>query len=160
MCGLHRSRDRGGGGPNGQVVSVKRAADGKKQRSRKIIDEERKVLGQELILAEHLDRLERNNFCDFDKPRKRAYQKGKIELNKQRREASRNEFVKKGGMPDRVENFREIYCSKGRPRARPGLVKLIRNRLRKIKNLIQSRPTRTETGLAERENEIRFQKEE
>ena len=32
---------RGGGGPNGQIVSVKRAADGRRQRSRKIINEER-----------------------------------------------------------------------------------------------------------------------
>ena len=30
-----------GGGPNGQIVSVKRAADGKRQRGRKIINEER-----------------------------------------------------------------------------------------------------------------------
>ena len=29
-----------GGGSNGQIVSVKRAADGKRQRGRKIIDEE------------------------------------------------------------------------------------------------------------------------
>ena len=41
LCGLHRSGDRGGGGPNGQIVSVKRADDGRRQRSRKIINEER-----------------------------------------------------------------------------------------------------------------------
>ena len=41
LCGLHRSRDRRGGGPNGQIVSIKRAADGRRQRSREIIDEER-----------------------------------------------------------------------------------------------------------------------
>ena len=35
---------------------------------------------QERILAEHLDGLERSEFCDFDKPCKRAYQKGKIEF--------------------------------------------------------------------------------
>ena len=28
-----------GGGPNGQIVSVKRAADGRRQRGQKIIDE-------------------------------------------------------------------------------------------------------------------------
>ena len=27
LCGLHRSGDQEGGGPNGQIVSVKRAAD-------------------------------------------------------------------------------------------------------------------------------------
>ena len=42
-----------------------------------------KVQGQERILAEHLDGLKRNDVCDFDKPRKRAYQKGKIESNEQ-----------------------------------------------------------------------------
>ena len=50
----------------------------------------RKVQGQERILAEHLDVLERNDFCDFDKPRKRACQKGKIESNEQ---------SKQGGQP-------------------------------------------------------------
>ena len=38
LCGLHRSGDRG---LNGQIVSVKRAADGRRQRGRKIINEER-----------------------------------------------------------------------------------------------------------------------
>ena len=42
LRGLHHSGDRGGGGPNGQIVNVKRAADRRRQRSRKIIDEERK----------------------------------------------------------------------------------------------------------------------
>ena len=34
-----------GGGPNGQIVSIKRAADGRRQRSQKIIDEEREKYG-------------------------------------------------------------------------------------------------------------------
>ena len=34
----------------------------------------------------HLDELERNDFCDFDKPHKRVYQKGKIESNEQSKE--------------------------------------------------------------------------
>ena len=33
-----------------------------------------------------LDGLERNDFCDFEKPQKRAYQKGKIESNEQSKE--------------------------------------------------------------------------
>ena len=41
LCGLHRSGDRGGEGSNGQTVSIKRTADGRRQRGRKIIDEER-----------------------------------------------------------------------------------------------------------------------
>ena len=68
--------------------------------------------------------------------------------SKASREASRNEFAEKSGMPDRVKSFREVGCSKDRPRARPGFVKPIQNKLKKIKNLISSRPSRAETGLA------------
>ena len=56
--------------------------------------------------------------------------------SKARREASGNEFMEKGGMPDRVESFGEINSRQDRPRARPGFVKLNRGGLRKIKNLI------------------------
>ena len=80
--------------------------------------------------------------------------------SKARMEASRNEFVEKGGMPDRVKSFREIDSRQDRPRAQLGFVKPIQNGLRKIKNLIKCRPSRAETGLAGRENGIRLQKEE
>ena len=56
--------------------------------------------------------------------------------SKARKEASRNEFMKKGGIPDRVKSFREINSRENRPRAQPGFVKPIRNGLRKIKILI------------------------
>ena len=79
--------------------------------------------------------------------------------SKARREASRNQFVEKGGMPDRVKSFREIDSRENRLRAWPGFVKPIQNGLRKVQNLIKCRPTRAETGLAGRENGIRFQKE-
>ena len=56
--------------------------------------------------------------------------------SKARREASRNEFVEKGGIPDRIKSFREINSREVCPRARPGFVKPIRNGLRKEQNLI------------------------
>ena len=56
--------------------------------------------------------------------------------SKARWEANRNEFVVKGGMPDRVKSFREINSRQDRPRARPGFVKPIRNELSKEQNLI------------------------
>ena len=80
--------------------------------------------------------------------------------SKARRKASRNQFVEKGGMPDKAKSFREINSRENRPRARPGFVKPIRNGLRKVQILIKCRPSRAETGLAGRENGIRFQKEE
>ena len=67
--------------------------------------------------------------------------------SKARREASRNEFVEKGGMPNRVKSFREIDSRENRPRARPGFVTPIRNGLRKVQNLIKCRPSRAESGL-------------
>ena len=79
--------------------------------------------------------------------------------SKARREPSRNEFLEKGEMPDKVERFRKIDSREDRPRALPGFVKPIRNGLRKIQNLIECKPTRAETGLAGRENRIRLQKE-
>ena len=75
--------------------------------------------------------------------------------SKARREASRNEFVEKGRMPDRVKSFCEINSGEDRLRTRPGFVKPIRNGLRKVQNLIECRPSRAETGLAERENGIK-----
>ena len=66
LCGLHRSGDRGGRGPNGQIVSVKRAADEEGREAGRLLME-RKVQSQERILAEHLDGFERSGFCDFEK---------------------------------------------------------------------------------------------
>ena len=45
--------------------------------------------------------------------------------SKARMEASRNKFVEKSGVPDRVKSFREIDNSESRPRARPEFVKSI-----------------------------------
>ena len=70
-------------------------------------------MGQERILAEHIDGLERSDFCDFDKPHQRAYHKEKIESNEQSKEgASQNEFMEKSGMPDKVESFRESMVAR------------------------------------------------
>ena len=64
------------------------------------------MLGQKRILAKHLDGLEKNDFCDFDKPHKRPVGKERLSpASKARREASRNQFVEKGRMPDTVESF-------------------------------------------------------
>ena len=60
-------------------------------------------------------RTRKERLFDFEKPHKRAYQKGKIESNEQSKK-------EKGGMSNRVKSFREIDSRKDRPRARPGLV--------------------------------------
>ena len=69
-------------------------------------------------------------------------------------------FVKKGGVPDRVESFGEVNSSKERPRAGIEFVTSNRNGLRKIKNLNKSKPSRAEFGLAGRVNKVRLHKEE
>ena len=72
--------------------------------------------------------------------------------SKARREAIRNKFMEKGGVPDKVDS------SQIRPRTRPGFVKLIRNGLKKIKNWIKSKSSRAETGLPRRKNEFRWKR--
>ena len=60
-------------------------------------------------------------------------------------------------MPDRVESFGEVVNSSKNDRL--GFIKPFA-KLRKIKNLIESRPSRVETDPAGRENGIKLQKEE
>ena len=153
--------DRGGGRPNGQFVSVKRAADGRRQRSRKIIDEEReKYRAKNGSLRNTSTDSKGTTFVILKNYTSAPIKKERLNpTRKARREASRNEFVEKGGMPDRVKSFRQIDSRQDRPRARPGFVKPIQDGLRKKQNLIECRPSRAETGLSGRENEIRFQKE-
>ena len=160
LCGLHRSRDRGGGGPNGQIVSVMRAADGRRQRIRKIINEEREKyrVKNGSLRNTSTDSKETNSVILKDHRNAPIRKKRLSPSSKARREVTRNEFVEKSGMPDRVKSFGEIDSRQDRPRVRPGFVKPIRNGLRKIKNLIKCKPFRAETGLAGRENGIRFQK--
>ena len=66
--------------------------------------------------------------------------------------ASRNKFMEKSGMPDRVKSLGKVDRSENRPRARLGFDKTIRNGRRRIKNLIGSGPSMAETSLAGREN--------
>ena len=161
LCGLHRSGDRGRDGPNGQIVSVKRAADGRRQRSRKIINEEReKYRAKNGSLQNTSTDSKGTTFVILIDHTSAPIRKKRLSpTSKARREASRNEFMEKGRMPDRVKSFRKIDSRQNRPRARPGFVKPIRNGLRKVQNLIKCRPSRAETGLVGRENGIRFQKE-
>ena len=151
-----------GGGPNGQIVSIKRAADGRRQRSRKIVNEEReKYRAKNGSLRNISTDSKGTTFVILIDHRSAPIRKeGLSPTSKARREASRNRFVEKGGMPDRVKSFGEIDSRQDRPRARPGFVKPIGDGLRKVKNLIKCRPSRAETGLGGRENGIRFQKED
>ena len=65
-----------------------------------------KVQGQERILAEHLDRLDSNDFCILINHASAPIRKERLSpMSKARREASQNEFMEKGRMPDRVESF-------------------------------------------------------
>ena len=139
LCGLHR-RSNEGERPNNQIVSVKKAADGRTQRSRKIIDEERKVHGQEQIFVEHLNRLEGVAFVILMNHASSPARKGRLSsTSKAKKKASHNKLFEKGGMPNRVESFEEVDRSKNRPRARSGLVKPVRNKLGKRQSSIPAR---------------------
>ena len=138
LCGLHRSRDRGGGGPNDQIVNVKRAADGRRQRGWMITNEEReKYRAKNGSLRNPSTDSKGAAFVILINLTSAPVRKERLSpTSKARREASRNGFVEKGGMPDRVKSFREIDSRENRPRAQPGFVKPIQNGLRKVQNLI------------------------
>ena len=138
LCGLHRNRDQGGGRPSDQIVRVKRTADGGRQRSRKSIDEQReKYRAKNGSLRNTLTDSKGTTFVTSINHASAPIRKKRLSsTSKARREASRNEFMEKSGMPNRVKNFQEISSRKDRPKARPGFVKPIRNGLRKVQNLI------------------------
>ena len=144
VSSLHCSRDRGGEGPNGQIVSVKRAAHGKRQRSRKIIDEKReKYKANNESLRNTSMNSKGTTFVILQKHASAPIRNERLSpTSKARREASRNEFMEKGRMPDRVKSFGEINSREDRLGARPRFVKPILDGLRKMQNLIKSRPSR------------------
>ena len=129
LCGLHRNGNPGGEGPNGQIVSVKRAADGRRQRGRKIINEEReKYRAKNGSLRNTSTDSKETTFVILKDHGSAPIKKETLSpTSKARREASRNKFVEKGGMPDRVKSFGEIDSRQDCPRARPMLVKPIRD---------------------------------
>ena len=150
----------GEGGPNGQIICVKRAADGRRQQDQKIVDEKiEKYRAKNRFLLNTSTDLKGMTFVILINHRSMPIRKERLSpMSKARREASRNEFMEKGETPDRVKHFGEINSRENCPRAWPGFVKPIQNGLRKEQNLIKSRPSKAETSLARRENGIRFQK--
>ena len=163
MSSFHCSRDQGGGRSNVQIKenSLQKKASAPR-RSREIIDEKREKYRAKngslrntstdskeaifVILKSHISAFIKN---------KRLNATSKLRL-----EISQNKFVKKDGVPDRVKSFGEVDSSDNRLRVRRGFVKPNLNKVRKIQNLIESRLSRVETGLAGRENGVRLQKEE
>ena len=127
-----------GGGPNGRIVSIKRAADRRRKRGRKIIDEEREeYTAKNRSLLNTLMYSKETTFVILINHTSMPIRKKRLSpMSNARREVSQNEFVEKGRMPDRVESFRELNTRENRLRARPGFVKPIRNGLRKVQNLI------------------------
>ena len=101
-----------GGGPNGQIVSVKRAADGRRQRSRKIVNEEReKYRAKNGSLRNISTDSKGTTFVILIDHRSAPIRKeGLSPTSKARREASRNRFVEKGGMPAVIVLWKRAGC--------------------------------------------------
>ena len=115
-----------------------KAADGRRQSGRKIINEEKeKYRAKNGFLRNTSTDSKGTNFVILKNHTSALVRKERLSTtSKARTEASRNMFVEKGGMPDRIKSFGEIDSRENRPRARPGFVKPIRNGLRKVKNSI------------------------
>ena len=122
------------------------------------LTKKRKEHGQKRIIVEHLTDPKRATFVILKNYASTHVRQERWSLtSKERREVSRKSFVKKAEVPGGVKSLEKSIIARI---ARSGFVKPIRNGLRKINNLIQSRPSRAETGMARRFNGIRFQKEE
>ena len=114
---------RGGGGPDDQVVSEKRAVEERMLKSRRIIDEKKEKAGPRTDPGGIRRPLKRSNFCDFEKLRKRTYRKERLSLmNKAVRNASRNKSMGMSGMPDGVKSLTEVNCCKNLPRRGLGML--------------------------------------
>ena len=114
-------------GPNGQIVNTKKAADGRRQRSRKIIDEKRKKYRakNESLWNTSTDSKE-TTFVILINHASAPLRKEKLSpMSKAREKASGSKFVEKGGVPDRVESFQKINGKEDCSRIRPGFVKFI-----------------------------------
>ena len=98
-----------------------------KNRCQKIIDEEReKYRAKNGSLRNILTDSKGTTFVILINHASAPVRKERLSpTSKARREASRNKFVEKGGMPDRVKSFREINGRENRLRAQPGFVKPI-----------------------------------
>ena len=130
MCGLHRNRNRGEKGPNGQNVSINRAVDGRRQRNREVSDEKREKYGAKNGFLRNTSTDSKGtafviliNYVSVPIRKKKF-----SPTSKAKRGASRNKLVEKGGVPDRVKSFQEIDSSEDRPRARRGFAKPIREK--------------------------------
>ena len=84
------------------MVSVKRAADGRRQRSWKIIDEEREKYRAKIGSLQNTSTdLKGAVFFILTNHASAPIRKARLSpTSKARREASRNECMEKGGMPD------------------------------------------------------------
>ena len=120
-------------------TSIKRTADEIRQRSTKIIDEKTdKYRAKNAYLQNTSTDLKEATFLILKNYASELNRKERLSpTSKARREASRNKFAKKDGVPDRGKIFGEVNSGKYRPRTRLGLVKPIRNRLRNIKDFDQ-----------------------
>ena len=105
-------------------MSIKKTADGRRQRSRKFIDEKReKFRAQNGSLRNISTDPKGATFVILKNQASTLIIKERSSpTSKARTEASRNEFVEKVRVPERIESFREVYSSENRRIVRPGFV--------------------------------------
>ena len=107
LCDLHRGKDQGGGGPNGQIASIKRAADGRGPRSKKIIDEKReKYRAKNGSLRNTSSDSKGTTFLILINHACAPIRKERLlPTSKASREANRNEFMENRVVPGRVKSL-------------------------------------------------------
>jgi len=144
---------RGVGRPNSQVISKERKMNRRRKRGRKIIYKDKKKrwakngsLGDPKSAPKGAAE---RTFVSYSYTA--IGEKGLDPAHETRGKTDGQEFVKKGGMPNRIESTGEIDSSQDRALGRLRRMEAIGDRLRKNKNLIGGGPTATEASLEGRE---------
>ena len=101
LCSLHCNEDRGREGPNGQIVSVKRAADWRGREAGRSLMKREKYRAKSGFLQNTSTDLKGANLVILISHASAPVREKRLSpTSKARREASRNEFMEKGEMPD------------------------------------------------------------
>ena len=156
LCSLHNNRDRR---PEGQVISIPRTLTEISSKAGRSLKEREKNRVKYGSLRNISTDSKGATFMIFKNHATAPVRKERLSPTSKERGGggSRNEYMKKTEMPNRIKRLRKINRSKNHWRARLGFVQPIYNRLRKLMNLINSKPTRAQTGLERIENGVKAQ---
>lgn len=156
--GLSNRRVRG---PHSKIICIERNMHRRRKQPRDVINEEKKKdRTKNRALRDTIANTKVTTAVSVKVNRRTTIRKeGLGPPHKARWQTQREELVKEGRVPNRVEGGREVHGGKDGTKRGFGRMKAIRDRLSKNKNLVKSRATRAEARLERRKKRIVFDKE-